>query len=222
VKGQLRFNEPEREESIPSCDLVAEWEKQLRQYQLRVRLGETVTDIQKTDKFRVLTDQRTYVCDWVILCVGKLVYLTKLDIGREAEPKVFYEPPEAEKYQDRDILVVGSTNEALETALGLSNANRATLVHSDPELTDAEPTVVEAVQARVRAGKLNVLSKARVKRVERDSVVVETPSAPALRLNNDVVFPFLGIEKTELPLDFARSTWLTSATGTSSVTSCLC
>ena len=64
--------------------------------------------------------------------------------------------------------------------------------------------MVEAVQARVRAGKLNVLSKARVKRVERDSVVVETPSAPALRLNNDVVFPFLGIEKTELPLDFFR------------------
>jgi thioredoxin reductase/Pyruvate/2-oxoacid:ferredoxin oxidoreductase delta subunit len=204
VKGQLRFDEPERQASIPSCDLVAEWEKQLRQYQLKVRLGETVTDIQKTDKFRVVTDQRTHVCDRVILCVGKLVYLTKLDIGQEAEPKVFYEPPEPEKYQDRDILVVGSTNEALETALELSNANRVTLVHSDPELTDAEPMLVETIQARVREGKLNLLSNAGVKQVERDSVVVETASAPALRLNNDMVFPFLGIEKTELPLDFFR------------------
>ena len=92
VTGDLRFHEPPDKGSVPSCDLVAEWEEQLRRYQPNVRLGEMVTDVQKTDKFPVVTDQRTYVCDRVILCVGKLVYLTPLNIGKEAEPKVFYEP----------------------------------------------------------------------------------------------------------------------------------
>lgn len=204
VRGGLRFAEPEKYGTIPSCDLVAEWEKQLKDYRLNVRLGETVTDIQKTDKFRVVTDQSAYVCDRVILCVGKLVYLTKLDIGQEAEPKVFYDPPEPDAYQGRDILVVGSTNEALETALGLSNDNRVTLIHSGADLSDAEPMPIEAVKAQVQTGKLNLLLNARLKQVDQDSVVVETPSAPTLKLKNDVVFPFLGIEKSELPVDFFR------------------
>ncbi len=202
VTGDLRFDEPPDKGSVPSCDLVAEWEEQSRRYELNVRLGEMVTDIQKTDKFRVVTDQRTYVCDRVILCVGKLVYLTPLNIGKEAEPKVFYEPPDPDKHVNQDVLVVGSTNEALETALGLSNHNRVTLVHSSPGLTDAEPMLVQAVQTQVRAGKLNVLADTHVRHVERGSVVVEAPLAPALRLKNDLVFPFLGIEKSELPLDF--------------------
>ncbi len=202
VKGDLWFHEPEPGGGIRSCELLEEWDRQLQACKLRVRLGETVTDIQKTDKFRVVTDQRSYLCDRVILCVGKLIYLTKLDVGLEAEPKVFYEPPDPEAYRARDILVVGGTNEALETALGLSNHNHVTLVHSGSELTDADRDLTAAVEARVREGKLNRLANARVKQVEPEAVVVETPSAPALRLENDVVFPFLGVEKTELPVAF--------------------
>ncbi len=204
LTGELWFKEPQPGAAIRSCDLLQEWEKQLHAYQLNARLGETVTDIQKTDKFRVVTDQRSYLCDRVILCVGKLIYLTKLDVGLEAEPKVFYEPPDPEGYRDRDILVVGGTNEALETALGLSNHNRVTLAHSGPELTDADRDLAQAVETQIRQGKLNLLLNAQVKRVERDTVEIETPSAPMLRLKNEVVFPFLGIDKTELPLAFFR------------------
>ncbi len=206
VKGELHFREPRDGDAVPSCDLLTEWERQLEKFPLNVQLGETVTDIQKTDKFRVVTDKRSYVCDRVILCIGKLIYLTKLDVGLEAEPKIFYEPPEPAKWRDRDILVVGSTNEALESALGLSADNRVTLVHSapDPAERDAEPALLEKFHAQVRAGKLNLLLNSRLKQVEREAVVVESPSAPAFRLENDAVFPFMGIDRTELPVEFFR------------------
>ena len=204
VKGELWWAEPEPGGAVGSCDLVAEWERQLQQYQLNALLGETITDIQKTDKFRVVTDKRSYVCDRVILCIGKLIYLTKLDVGQEAQPKVFYEPPDPAKYVDRDVLVVGGTNEALEVALGLANHNRVTLAHPGSELKDVVPELVETLEGQIRTGKLNRLANAQVKQVERESVVVETPAAPALRLKNDVVFPFLGVETTELPLGFFR------------------
>lgn len=204
VKGELRFDEPLDGDSIPTCDLLEIWDRRLQQSPLNVRLGETVTDIQKTDKFRVVTDERSYLCDRVILCVGKLVYLSRLDVGLEAEPKVFYDPPDPERYRDHDVLVVGGTNEALETSLELSEHNLVTLAHSGEALTDAEPALRDTLRAKVQAGKLNLLLNARVRQIEREAVVLEVPSAPALRLKNDVVFPLLGIEKTELPLDFFR------------------
>jgi thioredoxin reductase/Pyruvate/2-oxoacid:ferredoxin oxidoreductase delta subunit len=204
VKGALWWGEPAPGVPVCSGDLVAEWERQLVAVKLNVRLGETVTDIQKTDKFRVVTDRGSYVCDRVILSIGKLIYLTKLGVGAEADPKVFYEPPEPGRTRDRDVLVVGATNEALETALALAPANRVTLAHANAGFPDADPELVQAVDAQIRAGKLNRLAHARVKEVQPDAVVVETPQAPALRLKNDLVFPFLGVDKTELPLAFFR------------------
>lgn len=204
VTGNLWWAEPGEGAAVRSCDLVEEWEQQLEACSLAVRLGETVTDIQKTDKFRVVTDKRSYICDRVILSIGKLVYLTKLDVGQEAEPKVFYQPPEPEKHRDRDILVVGETNEALETAVALAAHNRVTLAHPSAELKDPEPELIATVEEQIRAGKLNRLANARVQQVQAGAVVVATPTAPALRLKNDVIFPFLGVEKTELPLGFFR------------------
>ena len=204
VTGNLWWAEPGEGAAVRSCDLVEEWEQQLEACSLGVRLGETVTDIQKTDKFRVVTDKRSYICDRVILSIGKLVYLTKLDVGQEAEPKVFYQPPEPEKHRDRDILVVGETNEALETAVALAAHNRVTLAHPSAELKDPEPELIATVEEQIRAGKLNRLANARVQQVQAGAVVVATPTAPALRLKNDVIFPFLGVEKTELPLGFFR------------------
>lgn len=204
VRGDLWWAEPEPGGAVRSCDLVEEWEKQLRHYQLQARLGETVTDIQKTDKFRVVTDKRSYVCDRVILCIGKLIYLTKLGVGQEAEPKVFYEPPDPMKFRDRDILVVGATNEALETAVGLAYHNRVTLAYSAAEPEDAEPELVATVDELARAGRLERLAQTQVKEVKPKEVVLQTAEQPAVRRKNDVVFPFLGVEKTELPVSFFR------------------
>ncbi len=202
--GELWFEEPEDGAGIRTCELLEIWEEQVRKNPIRVRLGENVTDIQKTDKFRVVTDQRNYFCDRVILCVGKLVYLTKLDVGLEAAPKVFYEPPEPDRYRDRDIVVAGENNEALETALELSSRNRVTLVQASTALSDADRTLIDAVENGVRDGKLNRLANARVKKIDLETVEIEAPSARALKLKNDAVFAFLGIEKTELPITFFR------------------
>ena len=65
--------------------MLEEWEQQLGAHPLYVRLGEPVTDIPKTNKFRVEADQRSYQCDRVILRVGKLIYLAKLDVSLEAQ-----------------------------------------------------------------------------------------------------------------------------------------
>ncbi|MGH9862090.1 MAG: 4Fe-4S dicluster-binding protein, partial [Candidatus Acidiferrales bacterium] len=112
--------------------------------------------------------------------------------------------PEPGAHRGRDVLVVGGTNEALETALALAPANRVTLAYAGAELKEAEGSLVRAVEEREAAGQLNRLTRARVREVEREAVVLETPETPRLRLKNDLVFPFLGVDSTELPLAFFR------------------
>ena len=51
---------------------------------------------------------------------------------------------------------------------------------------------------------MNLLANARVKEVSRGEVTLTTPTAPALRLKNDAVFPFLGVDQSELPVSFFR------------------
>jgi thioredoxin reductase/ferredoxin len=238
VRGALWWQEPEPGGAVRTEDLLHLWEEQLALYKLNVRLGETVTDIQKTDKFRVVTDKRSYVCDRVILCIGKLTYLAKLDVAADAEPKVFYEPPDPAAVRGRDVLVVGGSNEALETALALAPANRVTLatppapatagvgaelpsarghVHSGrgqapalPRPTEsngqlaAQPELSAALAAAVRAKQLDWLRGARFADLARDAVTLQTAAGLALRLRNDSVYAFLGVERTELPLEFFR------------------
>src|SRR3989338_7463179 len=57
VKAELWWGEPAPGGAVCSGDLVAEWERQLARVQLQTRLGETGTDIQKTDKFSGGTDR---------------------------------------------------------------------------------------------------------------------------------------------------------------------
>jgi hypothetical protein len=208
VRGELWWQEPfdsaqgrpQALAAVRTGDLLDIWGEQLQTRALNVRLGETVTDIQKTDKFRVVTDKGSYVCDRVILCIGKLIYLLKLDVGAEAEPKVLYEPPDPTQVRDRDVLVVGSSNEALEAAAALAASNRVTLAYPSADLKDAQKEAVEALAA----ARVNHLPSTRIQKVERDVVVLETPQAPALRVKNDVVFAMLGVDKTELPVGFFR------------------
>ena len=147
VAGALWWEEPEPLQGVCAGDVLDLWNDQLARYSLRTRLGETVVDIQKTDKFRVVTDKSSFVCDRVILCIGKLVYLHKLEVGADPESKIFYEPPDPEQCRGRDVLIVGGTNEALETAVSFSSQCRVTLAHPNTELTGAEPEIVAAIPA---------------------------------------------------------------------------
>jgi polyferredoxin len=73
IKGDLWFGD------CTAGELVARWEETLKDRRLNLHEHERVLDVKKTDAFEVVTTRGRYLCERVIVAVGKLVLLSKLD-----------------------------------------------------------------------------------------------------------------------------------------------
>jgi Pyruvate/2-oxoacid:ferredoxin oxidoreductase delta subunit len=78
IKGDLWFDD------CTAGELVSRWETALRDRRLNLREQEKVLDIKKRDAFEVITTKGRYRCERVIVAVGKLVLLSKLDVAEFA------------------------------------------------------------------------------------------------------------------------------------------
>jgi len=66
-------------------ELVRRWEDDLKSRSLELREHEKVVDVKKIDHFEVVTDKGRYRSEFVIVAVGKLVLLNRLDVA-ELQP----------------------------------------------------------------------------------------------------------------------------------------
>lgn len=81
VKGDLWFGD------CSAGDLVKRWQASIRNQPLELREHERVLDIKKKDIFEIVSDKGQYRCARVIVAVGKLVLLSRLDIAHVKEVK---------------------------------------------------------------------------------------------------------------------------------------
>ncbi|MBI4354805.1 MAG: NAD(P)-binding domain-containing protein, partial [Candidatus Omnitrophica bacterium] len=84
IKGDLWFDD------CVAGDLVRRWDAWLHDKLLALREHERVLDIKKTDGFEVITDKGRYRCHRVIIAVGKLVLLSRLDVAELRDERIVY------------------------------------------------------------------------------------------------------------------------------------
>jgi thioredoxin reductase (NADPH) len=121
--GTLKLRETSKE------SLLETWEEIIRKTQLQVRTYEKVVDIQRADSgFHVVSSKATYPAKQVVLALGRRGTPRKLGVPGEGLPKVAYRLIDASSYENRDLLVVGGGDSAVEAAIGLAfqRANRVT------------------------------------------------------------------------------------------------
>lgn len=129
VHGELGFEDG----TVAEC--LAQWEQRLQDRELNVKLGETVTKINKRDLFEIKTDKRTYLAHRVVVAIGKLTFLGKLDPIGEKNPSVRYMLEGAEQhFSSKRLLVIASDacSLAFETACKLATDNDVTLIPHNP------------------------------------------------------------------------------------------
>lgn len=73
VRGDLWFGD------CKAGELVTRWEKDLESRALEVHEQEKVLDVKKKDQFEIVTDKGRYRSEFVVVAVGKLVLLSRLD-----------------------------------------------------------------------------------------------------------------------------------------------
>ena len=97
---------------------------------LQVSEGELVEQIEATPDgaWSVHATSGTYKTANVLLALGRRGAPRKLDVPGEETPKVFYRVIEPEVFKDKDVMVVGGGNAAVESAFALIDEGQCTSV----------------------------------------------------------------------------------------------
>jgi thioredoxin reductase (NADPH) len=179
-----------RKTELSKENLLAFWNTVLERVDFNVRVGEKTEDIKKdTDGvFTVITTKAQYRARSVILALGKTGTPRKLGVKGEELPKVMYRLIEADHYINKNILIVGGGDSAVEAAMGLARqqGNKVTLSYRQGTFNRIKDRNQKRIEECMRNKSVDVIFNS--------SPVEFTPAAVIMDVNG---------ETREIPNDFA-------------------
>jgi thioredoxin reductase (NADPH) len=179
--------------------LLAVWETIIANTGVQIRTNEKVEVVRKnSSSFHVKTTRDEYLARYVVLALGKRGSPRKLGVEGEDLPKLSYKLIEADSYCDKDILVVGGGDSAVEAALALSRSgkNNVVLSYRGDSFRRARERNREHLLQAQREGRLRVILNSNVERITAEEVIVSDPMGQDT-LHNDFVFALIGGEAPE-------------------------
>jgi thioredoxin reductase len=189
--GKFKKTELSKEE------LIAFWHEVLARTDFKFQSGEKVEDIKKGDDgvFTIETAKGRYRAYTVALALGRTGSPRKLGVKGEDLPKVMYRLIEADHYVNKNILVVGGGDSAIEAAMGLAHqaGNQVTLSYRKESFTRIKERNSQRIAECLRKGKLKVLFNSNPAEFKPGSVVLSV-NEKLQEIPNDYVWIFAGGE----------------------------
>jgi len=193
-------------------NLLEFWKQVMDRADFKVRAGEKVDNIQRTPDglFTVITDQAEYRTQAVILALGRTGTPRKLGIPGEELPKVMYRLIEADHYINKQILIVGGGDSAVEAAMGLARqrGNQVTLSYRKDAFSRLKDRNVKRIEEAVKSSQLTILFQSAPVEVKEHTVELEV-NGQRQEIPNDFVWVFAGGEP---PNDFLKKIGVTFGT----------
>jgi thioredoxin reductase len=178
-------------------DLLAVWAEILKKVEFKFSTGEKVSDIKRGEDgvFSVTTAKAEHRAHAVILALGKGGSPRKLGVKGESLDKVMYRLIEADHYVNKNILVVGGGDSAVEAAMGLANqvGNKVTLSYRKEAFTRLKDRNEKRVQENASSGRLKVVFNSMPAEFKEKSVMLEI-DGDVKEIPNDFVWIFAGGE----------------------------
>ena len=104
--------------------------------------------------------------------------------------------------KDRDILVVGGGDSAIESALLLCDQNNVTLSYRNDVFNRIKPKNGERIFEAASAGRINLEFNTNIVSIEKESVILDSAKTGEKHTyKNDLVYIFAG---GELPVEFLQ------------------
>ena len=197
--GKVKLNETSKKELL---DL---WNDVLTKNKIKINEEEKVESIRKsTDIFEVQTSKGNYIASGVLLAIGRRGSPRKLGVPGESKEKVSYRLLEPELIHNKNVLVVGGGDSAVESAMLLADEkNNVTLSYRKDSFSRIKPKNLERINNAIKHKKINMIFNSTVKEIMDDKVLIElTDKNKTVELTNDLVYIFAG---GVLPTKFLES-----------------
>ncbi len=176
-------------------DLLGFWEKIMQRTDLNIHTSEIVEKVQKeTDGlFRVRTAREEYRSRAVVLALGRAGTPRKLGVKGEELPHVLYRLIEADHYTDKNILIVGGGDSAVEAAMGLAHqpGNKVTLSYRKGEFSRLKDRNEKRIAEHIQSGKVEVLFNSVPTEFRVGSISIDV-GGEIREIQNDFVWIFAG------------------------------
>jgi len=145
--------------------------------------------------FNIVTTNSQFRASTVILAIGKGGSPRKLGVKGEELPKVMYRLIEADHYVNKNILVVGGGDSAVEAAMGLSNqvGNKVTLSYRKECFTRLKDRNEKRMEEHIQKGKIRAIFNSNPAEFTPTSVILDV-AGEVQEIPNDFVWIFAGGE----------------------------
>jgi thioredoxin reductase (NADPH) len=189
--GKFKKTEVSKEE------LIAFWESVMKRADFKAKTGEKVTDIKKGEDgtFTVVSGKGQHRTRAVVLALGKMGSPRKLGVKGEELPKWMYRLIEADHYINKQIIVVGGGDSAVEAAMGLGSqvGNKVMLSYRKDAFARIKERNTQRIQEAMQKGTVNVVFNSAPVEIKPDSVMLEV-NGKVDEVPNDFVWVFAGGE----------------------------
>lgn len=175
-------------------DALEYYQSIARQKKLNIRPYEKVLNIQKTDFFEIETNKHNYLSQNVIIATGFYDIPNWMDIPGEDLAKVKHYYTEPYPYAFQDVVVVGSSNSAVDAALEIyRKGGRVTMIIRKNEISNSVKYWVKPdIENRIAEGSIKAFFGAELLEVTPDSVVFRTKNGEKNEIKNDFVLAMTG------------------------------
>ncbi|NNE16311.1 MAG: NAD(P)-binding domain-containing protein [Saprospiraceae bacterium] len=152
--------------------------------------------------FKIKTNKEsTYDTQCVLIAIGRRGSPRKLNVPGEGLPKVAYRLIESERITDKNILVVGGGDSAIESAMLLMDQNNVTLSYRKGSFSRIKSKNEVKIKDAILNKKLNVVFNSNLSEIFEDHIHLKLEDGEIDKIENDLVYIFAG---GELPTKFLQ------------------
>jgi thioredoxin reductase/Pyruvate/2-oxoacid:ferredoxin oxidoreductase delta subunit len=185
-------------------ELLDLWVKVLEKNDIKIQENSKVEEVQlENGSFSVITRQgERFNSSRILLTIGRRGTPRKLGVAGEDHEKVSYRLLEPEDIRDKNILVVGGGDSAIESALLLMDQNKVTLCYRGEMFNRLKVKNNQRITEAISGGNIRMEFNTQPSLIEKQTVTLQHGITSEKQiLENDLVYIFAG---GELPTQFLQ------------------
>jgi thioredoxin reductase/CRP-like cAMP-binding protein len=161
ARGDVPFEAGSREQ------ILSAWSEHVQTRKLLIHHNNDIRTVAREgDRFVLRTSGGIeYDAHWVIFAMGTQGAQRKPGVPGEDLEHVKYRLVDPSEYADRDVIVVGAGDSAIEIALALADENRVSLVVRSPEIVRAKESLTKEILSRANTGQVTIYFNATLKEI---------------------------------------------------------